>query len=75
MLGVVFLIEIVRCEDGRFDGFDVPCVEVFMGKEAEQFGIGFVGFAHIIRWQTVAVGEQGGAADVFQPTVEVVAQM
>ena len=46
-----------------------------MGEEAEQFGISFVGFAHIVRWQTVAVGEQGGAADVFQPTVEVVAQM
>ena len=51
------MVKVVRCEYGRFDGFDVPCVEVFMGEKAEQFGIGFVGLAHIIRWQTVAVGE------------------
>ena len=38
-------------------------------------GVGVVGFGHAVRRQAVAVGEQGGAADVFQSAVDVVADV
>ena len=48
-------------------------LEVFMGKEAEQFGYRLCRLRPYRKMATVAVGEQGGAADVFQSAIKVVA--
>ena len=69
MFGIVFFVEVIRGECGRFDGFDVPCVEVLVGKKTEQLGIVFIGISHACRWQPVPVRKQGGAVGMFQTAI------
>lgn len=75
MFGIVFFVEVIRGECGRFDGFDVPRVKIFVGEKSEQCGVGIVGIGHTVRRKAVAIGEQCGAVGVFQTAVNMVADV
>ncbi len=69
MFGIVFFVEVIREECGRFDGFDVPRVKIFVGEKPEQLGIVFIGIGDACRWQPVPVRKQGGAVGMFQAAI------